>query len=796
MLVGELLAALLDRLLALLGVARTAFFRPRASARASPCRSAPPCRSRSFFASSCIASRAWSSLSLAQRLAGGRGELGLLQLLADLLERSSSALWSASLPVEELLLERLHAAERLGAVEALVGDVVDELVELLDRRLRLVALVLLLICLRKSFTSSRSSGAISTGSIVFGVSDAARACAPRRAGRRRAPPRGRGRGGVPRPCGRRPRARGRALGAAATASSIAASMKGVRARSPRRTRARWRSRSWRRVEAIERACPRPLRQLHAQADASGQHDAEPRQTEDRRRRPARGRGRPCGAATSTTATTRAAQSALAPTRRARSSRMRCSAWRESRRICSIPCSWLVMRSSLPCVDVRRSRKVSPRSMAPALRRASDPTSLAKRSPRSGRRRRLRLRPHPHSDLADLAQPSEGARELRIPASSGSTPPVPALPPLPAIRVRVARDRSAEARAAGGFLNVARFDLVARLPRRDRKRAPSPTTSPIARGARRRRSSRRTSRRAASATCSCAPPYARPARSARSTRCTTAASGSCPAGLVEPDEDPAAAAARELGEELGFRAEASAMRPLGAWTFPAPGIIGERHLFFSVEVDPALARARRPKTAPRSSAAPAISRYPARRGPRALPPRRHPRRQDRARPAASRRRARGALRPGAAVSTRGPRASRVCAQALVVAQVGRGRGRRAHRGAARRGRRDRAAHAARAHAITPRRSKRSAGPSPTSAPRSRGTTVRITSASTAACDLVVTVGGDGTLLGASHGIGPDVPLLGRQQRAEPLGRLLLRRPQGPRARGPRRGARRDARADAS
>ena len=28
-----------------------------------------------------------------------------------------------------------------------------------------------------------------------------------------------------------------------------------------------------------------------------------------------------------------------------------------------------------------------------------------------------------------------------------------------------------------------------------------------------------------------------------------------------------------------------------------------------------------------------------------------------------------------------------------------------------------------------------------------------------CDLVVTVGGDGTLLGASHGIGPDVPLLG-------------------------------------
>jgi ADP-ribose pyrophosphatase len=59
----------------------------------------------------------------------------------------------------------------------------------------------------------------------------------------------------------------------------------------------------------------------------------------------------------------------------------------------------------------------------------------------------------------------------------------------------------------------------------------------------------------------------------------------PAGLVEPGEDAADTAARELDEELGFTARASDMRPLGPWTFPAPGFIGERHLFYAIEVDP-------------------------------------------------------------------------------------------------------------------------------------------------------------------------------------------------------------------
>jgi ADP-ribose pyrophosphatase len=59
----------------------------------------------------------------------------------------------------------------------------------------------------------------------------------------------------------------------------------------------------------------------------------------------------------------------------------------------------------------------------------------------------------------------------------------------------------------------------------------------------------------------------------------------PAGLIEPEEDPAAAAARELGEELGFVAGASELSPLGPWMLPVPGMIAERNFYYAVEVDP-------------------------------------------------------------------------------------------------------------------------------------------------------------------------------------------------------------------
>jgi ADP-ribose pyrophosphatase len=63
----------------------------------------------------------------------------------------------------------------------------------------------------------------------------------------------------------------------------------------------------------------------------------------------------------------------------------------------------------------------------------------------------------------------------------------------------------------------------------------------------------------------------------------------PAGLVDSSEQgveaPAAAAARELHEEVGFFASKDAMRTLGTSTYPSPGVIAERHFYFEVTVDP-------------------------------------------------------------------------------------------------------------------------------------------------------------------------------------------------------------------
>lgn len=165
-------------------------------------------------------------------------------------------------------------------------------------------------------------------------------------------------------------------------------------------------------------------------------------------------------------------------------------------------------------------------------------------------------------------------------------PVPTpepLPPLPAITVDVARDAGDEARASGGFLNVRRLSLVARYPDGT---ASSPFSYDV--GA-----------RAALDAAVMAVHYVEAGvrrvylRSAVRPPCALRPVApkhdgllwELPAGLVEPGEDAAAAAAREIEEELGFHVEVAAMRPLGPWTFPSGGIIGERHLFFHVEVDP-------------------------------------------------------------------------------------------------------------------------------------------------------------------------------------------------------------------
>jgi ADP-ribose pyrophosphatase len=148
---------------------------------------------------------------------------------------------------------------------------------------------------------------------------------------------------------------------------------------------------------------------------------------------------------------------------------------------------------------------------------------------------------------------------------------------------IAAERTAQAAALGGFLNVRRLDLVARYPD-GTESAPFPYDMAtreafdavviaahfVDSGV--RHVFLRSAARPACALRPIPPPH-------------DGSLWELPAGLVEPGEAEEATAARELGEELGFRADPRDMRPLGEWTFPSPGIIGERHIFFAIEVDP-------------------------------------------------------------------------------------------------------------------------------------------------------------------------------------------------------------------
>ncbi|HXX65939.1 MAG TPA: NUDIX domain-containing protein [Polyangiaceae bacterium] len=178
------------------------------------------------------------------------------------------------------------------------------------------------------------------------------------------------------------------------------------------------------------------------------------------------------------------------------------------------------------------------------------------------------------------EPSRGSSVEHQTVASGSSADLPAPPP---IRIGVVRDRTPEARATGGFLDLRRLDLAAHYPDGT---ASEPFAYDI--GARslldavvvaahfRSGGERHVYLRSA-----VRPPCAlRPIPPWHD-----GSLWELPAGLVEPAEEPVETAARELGEELGFSVSSSALTPLGPWTFPAPGIIGERHLFFAVEVDP-------------------------------------------------------------------------------------------------------------------------------------------------------------------------------------------------------------------
>ena len=162
-----------------------------------------------------------------------------------------------------------------------------------------------------------------------------------------------------------------------------------------------------------------------------------------------------------------------------------------------------------------------------------------------------------------------------------------LPEPPAIRVVVVRDRSENAQATGGFFDVRRLELALRFPDGSES---SPFPYDV--GARRALDA------VVIAAHFTASNHGRPQRyvflrSAVRPPCALRTAppehdGSMwelPAGLIEPGETAVSAAARELEEELGFQMSEDELRPLGAWTFPAPGIIGERHLYYAVEVDP-------------------------------------------------------------------------------------------------------------------------------------------------------------------------------------------------------------------
>ena len=159
-----------------------------------------------------------------------------------------------------------------------------------------------------------------------------------------------------------------------------------------------------------------------------------------------------------------------------------------------------------------------------------------------------------------------------------------LPALPAITVAIQRERTAEAQATGGFLNLRRLDLVARYPDGTESatfaydiatRAALDAVIIAAHFG-------RNGRRFVFLRSALRPPCALRDRPPEHDGLLW----ELPAGLIEGTESPAHCAARELEEEVGIFAQPSEMKELGAWTFPVPGMCGERQIFFHLEVDPA------------------------------------------------------------------------------------------------------------------------------------------------------------------------------------------------------------------
>ncbi len=213
-----------------------------------------------------------------------------------------------------------------------------------------------------------------------------------------------------------------------------------------------------------------------------------------------------------------------------------------------------------------------------------PTLQANRAVAKSSRGRPRLgKTRDRWDLGPARKPLRRKKSWRGPPSAVQIRAVRTLPAPPVIRLVIARDRSDEARATGGFVDVRRLDLVAHYP-------DGTHSAPFQYDVAMRRALDAVILAAHFASGGVRHVFLRSAiRPPCALRPIPPPNDGClwelPAGLIEADEEPAAAAVRELAEELGFVVEPQAMRPLGEWSFPAPGMIGERHIFYSIEVDP-------------------------------------------------------------------------------------------------------------------------------------------------------------------------------------------------------------------
>jgi ADP-ribose pyrophosphatase len=174
------------------------------------------------------------------------------------------------------------------------------------------------------------------------------------------------------------------------------------------------------------------------------------------------------------------------------------------------------------------------------------------------------------------------------------PDLPALPSLPRIKLSIDRDRSEHA-PRGAYLTLRRLELRAQFPDGTvsepffydivmRKALDAVVIAPHFRD---ESGTRKVLLRSA-----LRPPVAFRPRDVWPVpeRETLGGLWEFPAGLVEPDERSEEGlrrcAVRELYEETGAEVALEAMLPLGPSTFPAPGVIGERHFYFHAEIDPA------------------------------------------------------------------------------------------------------------------------------------------------------------------------------------------------------------------